>query len=133
MKYFIDTSAFLAIINKEDRFHQPAKRFWQEVLSTTAGFTTTNYVILETIALIQSRFGLEALRRFIGDVLPAIETVWVDEALHQRGISVLMAANRKQLSLVDCTSFDLMRQNGLDQAFSFDSHFQEQGFHLLPE
>jgi predicted nucleic acid-binding protein len=55
----------------------------------------------------------------------------VDEDLHQRAINALLAAGQRRLSLVDCTSFESMRQFGLRQAFAFDAHFAEQGFELL--
>jgi predicted nucleic acid-binding protein len=35
------------------------------------------------------------------------------------------------LSLVDCASFESMRQAGLRQAFAFDVHFEERGFEVL--
>jgi predicted nucleic acid-binding protein len=47
-------------------------------------------------------------------------------------MSALLAANRRSLSLVDCTSFEIMRQAGLDTAFTFDSHFRELGFKMIP-
>jgi uncharacterized protein len=37
----------------------------------------------------------------------------------------------RSLSLVDCVSFVVMRQMGLDTAFVFDRHFRNQGFHCL--
>ena len=43
----------------------------------------------------------------------------------------MLAAARKKLSLVDCVSFQIMRQQGVRAAFCFDSHFREQGFDVL--
>jgi predicted nucleic acid-binding protein len=37
-------------------------------------------------------------------------------------------AHRRGLSLVDCTSFAIMRRQAITRAFHFDRHFQEQGF-----
>ncbi len=45
--------------------------------------------------------------------------------------SALLAANRRQLSLVDCVSFVVCRQRQLEQVFAFDTHFSEQGFFCL--
>ncbi len=133
MKIFIDTAAFLAILNASDRFHLIAKQAWVEILSTGSTVFSSNYVLLETTALLQHRFGIDALRLFESDVLPVVEISWVDEIIHSQGMSALLAANRRQLSLVDCTSFEIMRQNGLNTVFTFDPHFREQGFNLIPE
>jgi len=48
------------------------------------------------------------------------------------GVSALLTSGREQLSLVDCVTFELMRQLGIRTAFTFDRHFEEQGFTCLP-
>jgi predicted nucleic acid-binding protein len=133
MNIFIDTAAFLAVLNANDQFHQPAKRIWNEILSQDSSLFSSNYVILETTVLLQHRFGIEALRLFESDILPVVEIAWVDETIYKQGMSALLAANRRNLSLVDCTSFEIMRQIGLDAVFTFDPHFREQGFKVIPE
>jgi predicted nucleic acid-binding protein len=132
MNIFIDTSAFLAVLNANDRFHKAAKQTWDEMLSSDSLLFSNNYVILETTALLQHRFGMDAVRLFVSDILPILEVAWVDEAIHAQGISALLVANRHDLSLVDCISFESMRQCGLDAAFTFDDHYREQGFKVIP-
>lgn len=70
---------------------------------------SSNYVLLETTTLLQHRFGIEAVRLFESDILPVLEVHWIDDLLHKRTMSALLAANRRALSLVDCTSFEIMR------------------------
>jgi uncharacterized protein len=43
----------------------------------------------------------------------------------------VLAAARRNLSLVDCVSFELMRRLGIRRVFCFDPHFAEQGFELV--
>ena len=131
MNIFIDTAAFLAVLNANDRFHPSARQIWNEILSSDSTLISSNYVILETTALLQHRFGIEALRLFDSDIMPVIEIAWVDETIHKQGMSALLVANRRNLSLVDCTSFEIMRQAGLDAVFTFDPHFGEQGFNMI--
>jgi len=133
MNTFIDTAAFLAVLNANDQFHLLAKQSWEEMLASDSTLFSSNYVMLETTALLQHRFGVEAVRLFESDILPIIEIVWVEETVHKQGMSALLAANRRDLSLVDCTSFEIMRQIGLDSIFTFDPHFREQGFSVIPE
>jgi len=52
--------------------------------------------------------------------------------VHRSGVSALLAASRRKLSLVDCISFEIMRNSGIKTIFTFDSHFEEQGFHCIP-
>jgi len=133
MNIFIDTAAFLAVLNNNDHFHRSAEKIWAEILSSDSALFSSNYVILETTALLQHRFGIEALRLLESEILPVVELVWVDESIHQQGMSALLVANRRNLSLVDCTSFEIMRQIGSEQVFTFDPHFREQGFKVIPE
>jgi predicted nucleic acid-binding protein len=130
---FIDTSAFLAVLNANDHFHRPAKQSWDELLSSDSILFSSNYAILETTALLQHRFGIEAVRLFESDILPVLEIAWVDKDIHMQAMSGLLVANRRNLSLVDCTSFEIMRQIGIEAVFTFDPHFSEQGFTVFPE
>jgi len=131
MSVFVDTSAFLAIIDRNDQNHQIAKQLWIQLLHNKAALLCTNYVLLETLALIQHRFGLPVAKTFQEDIVPIIHIHWVDEALHQAGIAAVLTANRRRLSLVDCISFETARRLGVNTVFAFDQHFVEQGFTCL--
>lgn len=132
MRIFVDTSALLAVIDADDRFHPSAFRFWEQQLSGPAMFLTSNYVVLEATALIQNRLGMDAVSLLYGEILPVIRQEWIDPGLHQRAVAALLAARRRDVSLVDYTSFELMRQLGIRAVFTFDRHFAEQGFEVLP-
>jgi predicted nucleic acid-binding protein len=132
MTAFVDTSAFFAIMDADDKMHAPAKKEWERLLADGASFRTTNYVLVETSALLQSRIGLEGLRAFAADVMPVLDVVWVDEVMHLSAQHALLVASRRDLSLVDCASFETMRRLQIDAAFCFDSHFSQQGFQVLP-
>jgi hypothetical protein len=48
------------------------------------------------------------------------------------GKSSTIAANKPTISLTDRASFLIMRERSIKHAFSFDRHFAQHGFHLLP-
>ncbi|MGD2158967.1 MAG: PIN domain-containing protein [Anaerolineales bacterium] len=131
MSVYVDTSAFLAVLNADDRFHDRARRRWQQLIEAGHSLLCNNYVLVETIAVLQNRLGMDAVIVFQNDVRPILTILWVDENLHQRAVSALLATQRRRLSLVDCASFESMRQAGLRQIFAFDVHFEEQGFDVL--
>lgn len=128
MKVFVDTSAFLAVLNADDSNHGLAKAIWESLLNSRTPLLTTSYVLVETYALIQHRLGMEAVRVFHEDIEPLLRIEWVDAPLHSLGMSAVLAANRRRLSLVDTVSFAVMRRLGIKMAFAFDQHFIEQGF-----
>ena len=131
MRVFVDTSAFLSLLNANEQHHSNAQRVWFELVKNDAVFVCTNYILVETVALIQNRLGLTVLNVFQENIVPFLQVIWVDDGLHQAGVTAVLAANRRHLSLVDCTSFAAMRQSGLDTTFAFDQHFAEQGFNVL--
>lgn len=132
MRTYIDTSAFFALLDKDDAYHLPAKNAWQEMLQEESTLLTSNYIIVECFALIQNRLGLSAVRDFQDSVLPLIHIEFVDPEIHRAGVSALLAASRRNLSLVDYVSFETMRTLGVKTAFTFDPHFREQGFSIRP-
>ena len=131
MAVFVDTSALYAVLDADDEDHLVAGRLWQNLLDKREELVCSNYVIVETFALVQRRLGLDAIRVFQTDVVPVVRMHWVDEFLHTAGAAALLTAGRRQLSLVDCVSFELMRRLGLTRAFAFDEDFTEQGFSCL--
>ena len=131
MSVFVDTSALYAVLDADDGKHSPACAEWQRLLLNSS-LVTTNYVLVETTALLQHRLGVEAVRTFEQDVCPVLGLEWTDAARHAAGMASVLAAGRRGLSLVDCVSFAAMRDLGLRDVFAFDGHFAEQGFCCLP-
>ncbi len=132
MTVFVDTSAFYAILDRDDSNHGAAREAWERLVRGGSGLITSNYILLETSALVGHRLGLAAQRAFHQDVTPILRVEWITESQHQAGVEALLTAGRKKLSLVDCVSFQLMREGAVREAFCFDKHFREQGFATIP-
>ena len=132
MTVFIDTSAFYALLDRDDENHLKAKNLWRGILEHRDMLMTSNYVLVETFALLQHRLGTEAVRGFQDDIVPVVHTEFVTLELHRSGVSAFLAASRRNLSLVDCVSFEVMRALGVKIVFAFDAHFREQGFTVEP-
>ncbi len=131
MLVFVDTSALFAILDADDAAHLKAKDQWSSLLPSEQVLICSNYVVLESFALIQRRLGIQALRALLEDILPLINVEWVDETTHLAGVTALLAAFDRKLSLVDATSFVLMRKLGIKDSFTYDKHFIEEGFNCL--
>ena len=48
MTCFVDTSALLAVMDKDDEFHIEARALWERLTEQQAALVATNYVVLET-------------------------------------------------------------------------------------
>src|SRR6185295_12707103 len=113
--------------------HSRAAATYRELLEAGEPLISTSYVLVETIALLQRRLGIDAVSTFQTDILPTLEVEWLTEESHQAAMAALLAAARRRLSLVDCSSFLIMRRRGVTRAFAVDPHFGEHGFEQIPE
>jgi predicted nucleic acid-binding protein len=128
---FIDTSALYAVLDRDDKNHGKAAKIWAWLLTSAVPLFTHNYVLVETAALAQHRLGIPALRAVHERMIPVLQIHWVHESHHRIATEMVMTTGRRKLSLVDCVSFVVMRENSTSDVFCFDNHFIEQGFHLL--
>lgn len=131
-KIFIDTSALYASVSMKDNDYPIALPIWKELVQRGDTLITNNYVLVECFSLLQSRFGIEAVRQLQTNIVQFLQIDWVGEQQHIRSVNDVFTANRRQLSLVDCSSFETMRRLGIDKVFTFDEHFREQGFEVIP-
>ncbi len=120
------------MLDADDQNHSAARLAWEDLITRAEDLVCTNYVLVETFALVQNRLGLDAVRTLQADILPVLQVDWLDSASHERSVAALLMAARRQLSLVDCASFDAMRRLGISAAFTFDRHFAEHGFQRIP-
>ena len=129
-KAFVDTSAFYALMDRTDSNHEEAVEAWRFLLERDVSLHTCSYVVVETLALLQSRLGFKAADLWYRDVLAVVSVLWIDESVHKEAHALWLGLSRKRVSFVDCTSFVAMRRSGLGTAFCFDRHFREQGFRV---
>ncbi len=132
MTCFVDTLALYAVLDADDANHPAARQTWAALLEGDETLHCTNYILVETSALIQRRLGMEAVRAFETTFVPLLDVAWMDAAAHRAAISALLITNQRRLSLVDCASFETMRRLGLTRVFAFDPHFAAQGFEVSP-
>jgi uncharacterized protein len=130
---FVDTSAFYVLLDPDAVNRPVAEKVIADLRRRDETLFTHQYVVMETFTLLQRRIGLEAARRFDEHVLAPVEVIWVDRDLHREARSTLLAAGRRGISLVDWTSFLVMRRHGITTAFTFDADFATQGFEVVPE
>jgi predicted nucleic acid-binding protein len=55
----------------------------------------------------------------------------VSEALESAAWQIFKRYNDKEFSFTDCTSFAIMRERDLREAFTNDHHFEQFGYQIL--
>ncbi len=129
---FADTSGWANFFVRTEPFHAQAKNLMQQWHSGNTLIITTNYVLIELVALFTSPLQIPRAKQ-----IKAIETIktasWVDivhidATLHEEAWKLLKERKDKTWSLVDCASFTVMHHRRIFEAFSSDHHFDQAGF-----
>lgn len=130
MNVFVDASALYALVDRTDPDHA---RVSHELEALTGGSLLTHaYVVLEATALVDRRLGRDIARRLLSDVLSPMEVAYVDERTHVAATGAYLAAGPRGPSLVDFTSFEVMRTLGIQTALALDRDFADAGFDVIP-
>lgn len=132
--HFLDTGYLLALELANDQNHRAAARHWQEFLLQQPRLVTTSFVFDETVTFFNAH-GHHAKAVEVGRNLrdsPSIQLIHVDERLFNIGWKLLQRHQDKRYSLTDCISFVVMKELGISCALTFDRHFVQSGFEVLP-
>jgi predicted nucleic acid-binding protein len=131
VKIFVDTGGWFALIWEKDVHHGETKKLFAKNRPT---LITTDYVMDETVTLLQSRVGHAFSLRFL-DMLHKSQNarlVFLSEEHITKTIELFRGRPDKGWSFTDCSSFVLMKNYGIRYALAFDRHFQQAGFETIP-
>lgn len=132
MTIYVDASAFFAVVSPSDQAHPAAAATWVKLLNEREHLVTSNYVLIETVTLLHARLGTAAVQKFLGDVMSIVEVVWADAEDHIAAVTAMLASPGKGgPSLVDCMSFEVIRQRRIHSVFTYDRHFDGRGFKVI--
>jgi predicted nucleic acid-binding protein len=129
---FADTSGWANFFVRTEPFHAKANTLMRQWNAEGTRVVTTNYVILELIALYTSPLRIPRAQQVktIETIKSTswVEVVHIDPALDNEAWTMLKKRLDKEWSLVDCSSFVLMQQRGILEALTTDHHFEQAGF-----
>lgn len=127
MRLFVDTSAWLALNDRNDQYYNRAVAKSTEIKKHRIELITSEYIIDESITLIRYRVSHQAAVIFGNSLLDSnivrIEDVNAEDRL--KAWEMFKKFEDKELSFTDCTSFVLMKNLRLQKAFTFDEHFRQ--------
>lgn len=120
MSVFVDTSIWYAASDSGEGRNTRAK----QILGSGELLLTSDHVLIETWMLLRARLGRQAANRFWEGLRSGVATVEVVSAADLEAAWQIGEAYPDQdFSIVDRTSFAVMRRLGIERAASFDHHF----------
>jgi predicted nucleic acid-binding protein len=132
---FLDTAGCMAILNASEPGHAEASRSFRELGARGVTIVLTDWIVAETgngLARTAARGRFASAARLML-ASRRVELVYVDSALMGRGLALYERRADKGWGLVDCVSFEVMRERGMTEAFTNDRHFGQAGFRSLLE
>lgn len=127
---FVDTSAWVALRYGRDRHHERARAILQRLQAERTGLVTTEWVLAETVTLLKARGGVDHALA-LGDALQAGRLGVLIESTperRRRAWDLFVRYRNRRAGWVDCASFAVMEELGLDRYFGFDEDFASAGF-----
>ncbi len=132
---FMDAGAWIALSVPGDRSTEAARAFYPQIERGLHGaMVTTSFVLDEAATLIRMASDVETAVAFLRTVLgdPSVTVVWIDSGHFGAALDIFERHRDKRWSVTDCTSFAIMHELGISEAFSFDRDFEQAGFERLP-
>lgn len=130
---FVDTVAWIALANTRDSLHDAARVAFDQLWNVNTSFLTSEFVLLELGNTLSSPEFRIRTAGFIKTLRhsSAIEIVPATTQLFDRGLALFESRTDKDWGLVDCTSFVIMTERQIGEAFTEDRHFEQAGFAKL--
>lgn len=138
LSIFVDTSVWYAAADSGDGDNRRAR----QILATDEPLLTSDHVLIETWVLLRARISIAAARRFWEGLRSGVAVIEIVSAADLEAAWQIGESYADQrFSLVDCTSFAVMRRLGIERAASFDHHFaifrfgpgRRHAFTILPD
>jgi len=131
MRYvFADTYYWIALLNDRDQGHAAARAITQALRH--AAIVTSQEVLTEVLTFFceQGRQVRLTAAAFVRQILanPAITVHPQSDQSLRDGLALYEARPDKGYSLTDCISMLIMRQHGITEVLTNDTHFAQDGF-----
>lgn len=120
MSLFVDTSVWYAAADASDIDNTRAKA----ILTRDESLLCTDHVLVETWSVLRNRIHRRAAERFWDELRSGTATIEpVGTADLEAAWQIGLSYRDQDFSMVDRTSFAVMRRLGIDRVASFDDHF----------
>lgn len=132
-KVFVDTSAWKALVDVDDDFHDQAKSIFLKMKTKSTTLVTSNFILDETFTLIRQRCGLIIALK-LRDLFAASKSELIIDRItisDEAGAWKWFEKDWSKLSYTDCVTFAQMGRLGIRKVFTFDQHFTRAGFDVI--
>jgi predicted nucleic acid-binding protein len=136
-KIFLDTSFLFAYYNADDEDHDEAVSLSICLSQNNIVCVISDYIIDELLTLLSSLVGKSKAIKLCNDLIDDIKDgffilIYIDYDIFNEALRTFIQFKDKEWSFTDCTSYTIIKRDGIDKAISFDEHFRQFGIEILP-
>lgn len=131
---FVDTSAWVALADKDDSLHRDAASSYPSIFKNHKNLVTSNLIVAETYIILLKELRHKAAIEFLERIKasPRILKICSNENIEAEAEGILEKYNDQDFSYTDAVSFVIMKRQKIRKAFCFDKHFVTAGFMNVP-
>jgi hypothetical protein len=120
---FVDSSYFIALANRGDKWHADAVRIKDEIKDET--MVISDFVVAETVGIIGRHFGGKTAHKLYQFLVTRCKVVFTDYIILDAAIEKYFLKFNGSVSVADCVAVDIMEKYGVSAIVSFDSDFDK--------
>lgn len=130
---FVDASAFVAVINKIDVWHERALQLHNELNRRKSPLVTSDWVLSEFLASASRPKGRIVAAGMIAALFSSSRTTIIEATRTgwNEAFQMFSSYQDKSWSLVDCSSMLICRDRGISRVFTSDRHSIQFGLEIL--
>ncbi len=137
IRVLIDTSAFIANLIENEKYHDLVKDQYQTYRRHRAEFITTDYVYDELITRVRYDFGVDQMKEVMNLITRSLKRqdltlLWTDKHIFQEAQTILARFSDHALSFTDATLCAYYKEAEIDDLFTLDQDFTKVGLKVRP-
>ncbi len=132
-RYLVDADALVSLAVVKDNGHEWALKVRRFLDEEKAKLILTSYAYGEVVTIVSMRIGHNEAVRIAKAIEKdeIVEIVEVDRELRLEGLEWFARQRSKNARFTDCVNMALMEKLGIEEVFSRDKHYKQNGFKRL--
>jgi uncharacterized protein len=132
---FVDTGAFVAMVNPGDQFQKAAEEVWMELAMGMRPLISSDHVLDEVATAICRSQSPARAAQWVRLQWGAGLVRWIQPREEDLVLSAdwLEKYSDQRINFTDALSFVLMSREKTEEVFTFDRHFTLAGFLAIPD
>jgi len=135
---FIDSTAWLAILDEKNINHKLAREFYEKLLDQNSRLVTNSVVIDETLTSLKMNFGNDFAQKFLEIIDESVLSInlkvdWISRRIRRNAINNFLKNSTADLQLRHYYINESFKRKKIDIVFSYDQNLKYFDFPVMPQ